>query len=413
VFVSPPTTEVLRKRDFRLFFVGQTTSTFGSSVAAVALAFAVLQVTGSVADVGLALAATRVPLIVFVLLGGVAGDRLSRRNVMLASDAGRFATQATAAVLLLTGSARLWELLVLFALHGLAQAFFAPAAVGLVPELVRGTSLQSANALLDFSRSGSGLAGQLAGGVLVTLTSPGTAFAVDSVTFLVSACALGSLAPGGALTLAPAGRILHDLAEGWYEFRSRTWLWVGVVHIALLNAFALVSFFALGPVVAKRALGGGAAWGVVGASFAAGMMAGSLVALRWRPARPLLAAFLVVLLAAPQLAALAGPAPLAAVALAAFFGGTQSSFWSALWTTTMQRDIPRESLARVAAYNQIGSLILAPIGFATVGLVAEQTGVAAVMWAGAFWIVASTAVVVAVPSIRRYRASPLPALATG
>ncbi|MFL5954889.1 MAG: MFS transporter [Gaiellaceae bacterium] len=411
--MSPRSPSPLRGRDFRLFFVGQTTSTFGSSVASVALAFAVLQVTGSIASVGLALAATRVPLIVFVLLGGVAGDRLSRRKVMLASDAGRFATQATAALLLLTGSARLWELLVLFALHGLAQAFFAPAAVGLVPELVEAPSLQSANALLDFSRGGSGLVGQLAGGVLVTLTSPGTAFAVDSLTFLVSACALGALGRSGALTLAPAGRILHDLAEGWNEFRSRTWLWVGVVHIALLNAFALVSFFALGPVVAKRALGGGAAWGVVGASFAAGMMAGSMLALRWRPARPLLVAFLVVLFAAPQLAALAGPAPLAAVAFAAFFGGAQSSFWGALWTTTMQRDIPRESLARVAAYSQIGTLVLAPIGFVAVGLLAEKTSVAAVMWAGAVWILASTAIVVAVPSIRHYRAEPLPALARG
>lgn len=400
---------LLRHRGFALYFAGQTTSTFGSSVAGLALAFAVLQVTGSVADVGLALAVTRIPLIVFVLIGGIAGDRLSRRDVMLASDVGRFATQASAAVLLLTGVAQMWELLALFALHGLAQAFFAPAAVGLVPERVDDAALQSANALLGFSRSGSALLGQLAGGVLVTIASPGAAFAVDSVSFLVSAWALRALAPAGALRLAPAGRILHDLLEGWHEFRSRTWLWVGVVHIALLNAFALVSFFALGPVVAKRSLGGGAAWGVVGAAFATGMIAGSALALRWRPARPLLVAFGVVLLAVPELATLAGPAPLAAIALAALFGGAQASFWGTLWTTTMQRDVPREAIARVAAYSQIGSLILAPIGFAAAGFAAKSTSIATVLWAGAAWIVASTAVVVALPSIREYRDRGLPA----
>jgi predicted MFS family arabinose efflux permease len=181
-------------------------------------------------------------------------------------------------------------------------------------------------------------------------------------------------------------------------------LWIGVVHIALLNAFALVAFFALGPAVAKQSLGGGAAWGVVGAGFAAGMMFGSTVAVRWRPARPLLASFAAVLLAAPQLALLATAAPLAAVALGAFLGGAQASFWDAVWTTTMQQDVPADAIARVASYSQIGTLVLAPIGYATVGFVAEAVGISAVLWAGAAWIVASTLIVIALPAIRTHPA---------
>jgi MFS family permease len=394
----------LRERNFRLFFIGQATSTLGSSFTTVALAFAVLQVTGSVADVGLALAATRLPLTLFVLFGGVVGDRLPRRAVMLASDAGRFVTQGAAAVLLLSGQARLWELLVLFALNGLAQALFNPAAVGLVPELVDGEPLQAANALLGFGRSGAALLGQLLGGALVTLTSPGTAFALDSFSFLISAWALSRLSLQGVMAVRPAGRFFVELRQGWDEFRARQWLWIGVVHIALLNAFALVAFFALGPAVAKQSLGGGAAWGVVGAGFAAGMMFGSTVAVRWRPARPLLASFAAVLLAAPQLALLATAAPLAAVALGAFLGGAQASFWDAVWTTTMQQDVPADAIARVASYSQIGTLVLAPIGYATVGFVAEAVGISAVLWAGAAWIVASTLIVIALPAIRNHRA---------
>jgi MFS family permease len=394
----------LRERNFRLFFIGQASSTLGSSFTTVALAFAVLQVTGSVADVGLALAATRLPLTLFVLFGGVVGDRLPRRAVMLASDAGRFVTQGAAAVLLLSGRARLWELLVLFAMNGLAQALFNPAAVGLVPELVDGEPLQAANALLGFGRSGAALLGQLLGGALVTLTSPGTAFALDSFSFLISAWALSRLSLQGVMAVRPAGLFFVELRQGWDEFRSRRWLWIGVVHIALLNAFALVAFFALGPAVAKQSLGGGAAWGVVGAGFAAGMMFGSTVAVRWRPARPLLASFAAVLLAAPQLALLATAAPLAAVALGAFLGGAQASFWDAVWTTTMQQDVPADAIARVASYSQIGTLVLAPIGYATVGFVAEAVGISAVLWAGAAWIVASTLIVIALPAIRTHPA---------
>jgi MFS family permease len=395
----------LREREFRLFFVGQATSTLGSSFTVVALVFAVLQTTGSVADVGLALAATRLPLMVFVLFGGVVGDRLSRRAVMLASDAGRFVTQAVAAALLISGHARFWELLVVFGLNGFAQAFFNPASVGLVPALVEDESLQSANALLDFARNGAATLGQLLGGALVTLASPGVAFAIDSGTFVVSAIALAMLRlPSSSMRVKPVGGLVSDLREGWGEFRYRTWLWVGTLHISLLNAFALVAFFALGPVVANRSLGGGIAWGLIGASFAVGMMVGSAVALRVRPKRPLLAAFAAILLAAPQLALLASAAPLAAVALAACLGGAQASFWGALWTTTMQREIPGNVLSRVAAYSQVGSLVLGPLGFAVVGFVAEAIGLSTTLWIGAAWIVASTAVVVSLPALRGYRA---------
>jgi MFS family permease len=397
----------LLQREFRLFFIGQATSTLGSSFTVVALVFAVLQTTGSVADVGLALAVTRLPLMVFVLFGGVVGDRLSRRAVMLASDAGRFVTQAIAAVLLISGHARFWELLVLFGLNGFAQAFFNPASVGLVPALVEDESLQSANALLDFARNGSATLGQLLGGALVTLASPGVAFAIDSGTFVVSAIALAMLRlPRSSMPVKRVGGVFSDLREGWGEFRSRTWLWVGTLHISLLNAFALVAFFALGPVVANRSLGGGIAWGLIGASFAVGMMVGSAVALRVRPKRPLLAAFAAILLAAPQLALLASAAPLAAVALAACLGGAQASFWGALWTTTMQREIPSNVLSRVAAYSQVGSLVLGPVGFAVVGFVAEAIGLSTTLWIGASWIVASTAIVISLPALRGYRVVP-------
>jgi MFS family permease len=413
VFVWRASLAPLANRNFRLFFIGQTTSTLGNAFTSVALVFAVLQTTGSAADVGFALAATRIPLLLFVLLGGVVGDRFSRRAVMLASDATRFLSQGIGAALLISGKARFWELIVVFGVHGFAQAFFNPASVGLIPALAAGENLQETNALLDFARSGAGTIGLLLGGALVTLVGPGLAFAIDSGSFLVSALALAALhLPPTTLAMKTATTLVADLQSGWAEFTSRSWLWIGTLHVSLLNAFALVGFFALGPVVAARNLGGGYAWGLVAAAFALGMMGGSAVALRAKPRHALRASFAAIALAAPLLVLLAVAAPLPAVAVGAFLAGGQSSFWGALWTTTLQREIPPGALARVASYSQVGSLVLAPIGFALVGFAAAKVGVAAVLWFGAAWIIGSTAVVLTLSSIRTHETLE-PASATG
>lgn len=397
---------VLAERDFRLLFIGNAASAVGDSFKGIALVFAVLEVTGSVAAVGLVLGATQLPKALFVIVGGVVGDRLPRRVVMISADVVRFLTQATAALLLLTGQAALWHLIALFAVHGLAQAFFLPASVGLVAQVVPRDSLQQGNALLDLSRHASVVGGALVGGVVVASVGPGAAFAVDSATFLVSGIAVALLRPVGVLRTASAGAFIADLVEGWGEFRSRTWLWASVVHISLLNACAFVSFLALGPLVAIESLGGAAAWGIIAAAFASGMIAGSAIALRWRPRQPLVAGFSVVFLAAPQLVALALAAPVPVIAAAAFLGGTQGSVWSALWRTTMQQNVPATALSRVAAYDVLGSLVLVPVSFAVVGSVAAVVGIDAVLWAGAAWVVASTAAVILLPSIRAVRRDP-------
>ena len=118
----------LSRGAFRLLFAGRTVSSFGDRLVPVALAFAVLDLTGSVTDLGLVLAAQTVPLLAFVLLGGVWADRLPRQLVMLVSDAVRAVAQGACAALLLTGHAQVWELIALQALYGSAVGFFAPAA---------------------------------------------------------------------------------------------------------------------------------------------------------------------------------------------------------------------------------------------------------------------------------------------
>jgi MFS family permease len=185
--------EVLRERPFRLLFVGQATSAFGSALMPVALAFAVLDLSRSPAALGLVMAASRVPQVLFVLAGGVAGDRFPRRLVMLVSDGVRFATQGAGAVLLLTGRAQLWEIVALQLVNGSAAAFFNPAATALIPETVSPARLQQANALMGLSRSSTGIVAQVVAGVLVATVGSGVTFAIDSATFVASAVSLALL----------------------------------------------------------------------------------------------------------------------------------------------------------------------------------------------------------------------------
>jgi MFS family permease len=392
--------DAFRELDFRLLYVGQTLSNLGSALVPVALAFAVLDLTGSATDLGLVLLAARLPLAVLVVFGGVLGDRLPRRWVMLGSDLVRCATQAVTAALLATGTARLWELLVLQATHGAAAAFFDPAASGLVPQTVSAGRLQQANSLLGLSRSASGILGQLAAGVLVATLGAGVALAIDAASFAASAWSLALLRPSGTTSLAPSSRFLHDLAAGWNQFRARPWLWASVAHVALLNLVALAPLFVLGPLVAKRSLGGATAWAIIGAAYATGALVGGLLGLRWRPRRPLLASVLVVFALVPLLAGLAAPAPLVLLAGAAVLGGLQASLSGILWTTTLQHHVPAEVLSRISAYGMLGALVFVPLGYALAGPLADWIGLSATLWVGAGWALASTVAVAAVPSLR-------------
>ena len=185
---------VLRHRDFRLLFTGQAVSVLGDALLPVALAFAVLDgLDGSAAQLGLVLAAQVVPMTFLVLAAGVWADRMSRRRLMLISDLGRAAVQAVLAVLLLSGDARLWHLLVLCAAYGALEAFFRPAAGGLTPSLVPAGELQQANSLVGLAQNAGHVIGPAAAGALIVVMSPGAAIAVDAGTFVVSAIFLLAL----------------------------------------------------------------------------------------------------------------------------------------------------------------------------------------------------------------------------
>jgi MFS family permease len=389
----------LREREFRLLFAGRTVSIVGNSFASVALAFAVLDVTGSKADLGYVLAARSVPQVLFLLAGGVWADRLPRHHVMVASNLASGASQVALAALLLTGSAGFGELLALAAINGTSSAFFFPASTGIIPQTVPAPMLQSANALLRLGLNGSFIGGAALGGLVVAASSPGWAIAVDAATFVLAAALVGAMRLPASLRL-PESRFLAELHEGWREFRSRTWLWAIVLQFSVVNAAVSGAVYVLGPVVAKSHLGGAAPWGGVLAAESIGLVVGGLAMLRLRPRRILLAATLGIFLMPLLPLSLAFPLPLAAIIGFAFVGGMGIETFGILWDTTIQQEIPGEKLSRVSSYDALGSFVLIPVGLSAAGAVAATIGTRATFFATVGIIVGATALVLLVRDVR-------------
>jgi len=337
-----------------------------------------------------------------MLVGGIWADRLPRHRVMVASSVVNGAVQATTAVLLLTGDAEIWQLIVLSALGGMSFAFFFPASTGIVPQTVRPESLQSANALLRLGVNATRIGGAALAGLIVGLTSPGTGIAVDAVSFFLSAALIGAMHLPATLRIE--GRnFVAELAEGWREFISRTWLWTIVVQFGFVNAVVSGTELVLGPVIAKQHLGGATGWGLILTATSVGLIAGGVLLLRFRPRRVLLAATLGYLLSIPILLGLAVPLPLVALLALALLAGIGNEIFGVLWDTAIQQEIAEDKLSRVSSYDALGSFALIPLGLAAAGPIADLIGTReTLIGAAAISLVATLAVLL----VRDVRALP-------
>lgn len=379
----------LGDRPFRVFFAGRLVSLLGSAFAPIALAFAVLDLTGKASDLGIVLASREVPQVVLMLAGGVLADRWRRLRVMVVCNIVAAASQGATAALLLNGSATLWELCVLAGVNGAAIAFFYPASAGIVPELVERERWQTANALLRLARSTTAIGGATAAGLVVAALGPGWGIAADAISFALSAAILSRLKTP-SIGVMSRSRFISELRTGWREFASRTWLWVIVVQFSAVNAANAAGFLLLGPVVASRRLGGAAAWGFVLAAQSVGLVLGGVVAMRWRPKHPLYAATLTVFLMALPMAALASGQSTPLIAIAAGISGLGMEQFGVQWSTTMQHRVPLDRLSRVTSYDALGSFVFIPVGYAVGGAMAATIGVATTIWVSAATVVIAT-----------------------
>jgi predicted MFS family arabinose efflux permease len=398
--------DALRDRNFRFLFAGRAISYVGTYLAPIAVAFAILDLGGSATEVGVSFAAWTIAQVATLAFGGVLGDRLPRRAVMIAGDAASFVVRSGMGVLLVTGHARIWELIALQACGGAAVAFYNPSFYGLVREIVRPDLLQQANGYLAIARFAAFPLGAALGGTIVATVGPGTALLFDAATYGTSALLLSRV---HVKSLARAGSsFARELREGWSAFVEHTWVWVLVLWIALYFLITYAPFFVLGPYIAKHAMGGARTWAFVVTGEGIGALLGGLAGLRFRPHRPMVAVSLLFLPTAFQSVLLAFHARVELLAPAAALAGFAFSCGTVVWDTSMQRTIAPDKLARVAAYSWMGAMVFLPAGYALAGPISSLVGMRAYLLFGAGWLIVSTLAVVRVRSVRDFVWEPPP-----
>ncbi|MEU6233113.1 MFS transporter [Kitasatospora sp. NPDC047058] len=388
-------------RNFRIQTAATVVSGLGNAGAPIATAFAVLEAGGSQADVGYVTAARLLPTVLLLVVGGALADRLPRHHIMVAANLFSGASQAVLAALVLTGRPPLWQLLLLSAGGGAGYAFYSPAAGGMIMESVAREHAARAFSVFRMGLNGAQIGGAALGGALTAAIGPGWVLALDAGCFLAAAALRFFLEPQAPAAPGTGGSMLRDLREGWQEFASRRWLWVIVLQFSVLVACVSAVEAVYGPVIAKERLGGAGAWGLAMAAYGCGLVVTGLLMVRWQPRRILLVGNWGVFLFGVPAFALAVAAPLPVLATAMFLSGVGVTVFGVNWMIALQQEIPAEAFSRVSAYDELGSLSLAPLGTALAGPAADLLGLSGALWACGTLSLLLSAAVLLEPQVRR------------
>src|SRR6266550_5614660 len=310
--------------------------------------------------------------------GGVVGDRVPRRVVMIGSDVASAVVRTAMGALLISGHAEVWHLIALQACGGAAVAFYSPASYGLTREVVPEDELQQANGLLAIARYAAFPLGGAIGGSIVVLVGTGAALLVDAGTYATSALLLSRI---DVVSIARAGAgFLRELREGWSAFVEQTWVWVIALWISFYFLITYAPFFVLGPYVAKQSMDGARSWTLVVVGEGVGALVGGMAGLRWRPRRPMVTIGFLLMVTAVQNLILAFHPQTLLLTIAAAGSGF--------------------AFALGASYGWMGAMVFLPAGYALAGPVSMVIGIKTTLVLAACWVVVSTLVVVRLRAVR-------------
>ncbi|MFG2294242.1 MFS transporter [Streptomyces sp. NPDC048603] len=400
-------------RNYTLLTGAAVITNLGAHGALVASAFAVLEAGGSGGDVGLVAAARTLPLVLFLLVGGAVADRLPRHRVMVAANAVNCVSQAAFAAMVLLGHAQLWQMMLFSALCGTGQAFFNPAAEGMLFATVSGEHSNRAFALFRMAVNSAGIGGAALGGAMIAAMGPGWVLAVDAAAFAVAGVLRAFLDVGGKTEPKESGGLLADLREGWAEVRTRPWLWGIVLQFSVVVGVVGAAESVYGPLVARDHLGGPAPWGIALAFFGLGTIGGAVLMMAWKPRRMLLVGTLCVFPLALPAAGLAVPLPAWGLCAVMFVSGAAIEVFGVNWMSTLHQEIPEDKFSRVSAYDWFGSVSMLPLATALAGPAESAFGRTPSLWGCAALVVLPTALVLVVPDVRRLRRRAAKQVASG
>lgn len=390
-------------KGFSSLAISRFISNVGNGVSPIALAYGVLSLPNATGkDLSIVMAARFVPLLTFMLFGGVIADRFQRNRLVGGSDMLGSLLAAVSAISLIAGFSSTWLLALMGGLFGILNAIWWPAMSGVLPEILPKEKLQEGNAVIGLLTNLGYIVGTLGGGILVSKLGAGWGLLVDAISFFIAGVIVWNLPIIGKIKDKSPG-IIHDLVVGWREFISRSWVIAMVVSFALINMAFESMLSVLGPLNFSDPITGPKQWSYNLAGLSIGMLIGGIWILKVKIGRPLYLAMVLIALSAVWDYALAFDAPMLYSVLAAIFSGIALEIFMVTWNTSLQSHVPEESYSRVSSYDTLGSFGIAPLGIVIAGPLAMHFGVNTILFiTGTITLIASIASLL-VPSVRNLR----------
>lgn len=383
----------LKHRPFALLWTGQTTSRLGDSLYRIALSWWVLEKTGSAVAMGTVLVFSQVPMLIFLLIGGVAVDRLPRIRIMFSSDilSGLVITFVT--VFSWLELLQIWHIYIASMLFGFVEAFFFPAYQAVIPQITPSELLTSANSLNGLSQRVTGIVGPALGAALVAAGGTSLTFGLDALSFFISAlCVLPMLRSnldkvqrqGNALETGPVQgpakdalkQGFTDLREGFKLVMTIPWIWITILLFGFVNIMEASPRAVAMPFLIKEDLGADVKLlGILGSAASLGFVVGMVWLGQYvRLHRRGLLGYLSVVGAGAALLPFAFKLPIPILIASMFLSGISTSVFALIWTHTLQEMVPGDMLGRVYSIDALGSFVLLPIGFSLSGWATDWFG---------------------------------------
>ena len=361
-------------RGFTKLALARFISNLGNGITPIALSFGVLGLpNGSASQLSLVLGSQMIPLLLFMLFGGVIGDRYKRNKIVGGSDILGSAFVLVSASSFIFGFVSIPLLCAMGALFGVLNALWWPAFSGVLPEILPKEQLQRGNSVIGLLTNFGYTAGALVGGILVAFAGSGWALAVDAFSFFIAGVLVWSI-DLPKIIRDESGTMFHQLVVGWREFIARKWVVSVVVAFTFINLAYESTIGVLGPLATKESGYGPREWSLVLAVSTVGMIITGLVLLKVRLTKPLVYGITPMLLMATWIFSITFSADIWIPIIVAFFAGVAIEIFYVAWSTSMQHNIPEEAYSRVVSYDALGSFALAPRGLIFIGPLAEQIG---------------------------------------
>jgi len=368
--------EVFGHKYVKRLFLARFISNYGNGMGPIALAFGILGLpNGSANLLGLVLGTTTVLFLIMAPFGGVIADKYGRARMVGLTDMVGGLILFVQVAYFATGNVPIAVLLIVNGCFGILWGIFWPAFSGVMPAVLPEAGLQKGNALNALVTNSGMILGAASAGFLIDAFGPALTLGIDAASFFISGFLIFTFRHLTPRAERSENTMFDDLRHGWKVFISFKWIVIIVAVFSFIVMCWAAAENVLGPLIALEHFDGAKSWSFVITAESVGLIVGSLIAIKVKPKYPMRFLMLSSFTITFYIASLAKPQSLAVIMVGAFLFGITLDLWGTLWSTALQRKVPRDSLSRVSSFDAMGSLMFRPIGLAIAAPLSTLLGI--------------------------------------